>query len=148
MPVQNRTDYSTDQFVRSGTPLYKEAETVKTDGARVGDMAKNTVMSYDSATKKWVPFTDETAVDGTQIPKGFLKATLSEAEIKAGDVLNVPILVGRDITVTRSMAVIENAKTLDTIINVPVNLKATVEELLRWTGIYVESTIDVDGYEN
>ena len=148
MPVQNRADYSNIPFVRTGTPFYKEAETVLTDAGRSGDMVANTVMAYDSALAKWVPFTDETAVDGTQIPRGFLKAALSEAEIKAGDVLNVSILVGGCCTVDRGQVVVENSKTLATVVDVPTNLKASVEDLLRWTGIFVESTIDVDAYEN
>ena len=60
----------------------------------------------------------------------------------------VPILVGAACTVDQGQLVIENSKTLATEITVPTNFKITVEEALRYTGIFVEYTIDIDGYEN
>jgi hypothetical protein len=111
-------------------------------------MVRNTVMAYDPATGKWNSFTDETATDGTQFPKGILMADLTEAEIVAGDVVDVPILVGGCCTVDVGLLVIENSKTLATVINVPAGINTTVEDELRKIGIFVESGIAVDRLEN
>lgn len=148
MSVQTRQDNVNFPFIRAGTTYTKESQTVVQDAGRSGAMAKNTVMAYDPATSKWNSFTDETATDGTQFPRGILLATLSEAEIKAGDVVNVPILVGGCCTVDLDLLVIENSKTLATVINVPAGLNTTVELELRKLGIFVEAGIAVDRLEN
>lgn len=148
MTVQTRLDNVNLPFIRSGSTFVKEAETVVQDAGRTTDMAKNTVMAYDPATQKWNSFTDETATDGTQFPRGILLATLSTAEIVAGDVVDVPILVGGCCTVDSDRLVIENSKTLDTVINEPLNTNTTVEVELRKLGIFVEAGITVDRLEN
>jgi hypothetical protein len=148
MTIQSRLDNTNVTFILSGAPVMKEAETLKQDAGRSGALAKYTLMAYDSANAKWVPFTDETATDGTQIPKGISLASATEAEIKAGDIANFPVLVGRSITIDKDQLVIENSKTLATVVDVPANLKATVEELLRWTGIFCEKSVNIDELEN
>jgi hypothetical protein len=98
-------------------------------------------MAYNPTTAKWEPFTDETATDGTQYPRGILQRTLTEAQIKAGDVSDVPIAVGEGIFDSAQL-VIENSKTLATIINVPANFNTSVEDFLRLLNLYAESVID------
>lgn len=149
MTVQSRLDNANVPFILTGVPFVRETETVAQDEARLVDMAKYTLMSYDPTNANWVPFTDETATDGTQFPRGILMATLSAAEIAAGDVVDVPILVGSSITVDGEQLVIENSKTLATIINVPANINVCVRDALVMTAaIYVESVEYPDGYEN
>ena len=121
--------------------LVKDAETVAQDAGRVGDMVVNTLMAYNPSTKVWVAFVDETGTNGTQFPRGILMRTLTEAEIKAGDVADVPILVGEAI-VDLAQLVIENSKTLDTVINSPAGINIRVEDYLRLLNIYMESVID------
>lgn len=148
MAVQVRTDNSTVPFLRRGSALCKEAATVVQDAGRgTADMVQYTLMVYDPATAKWNSFTNEAATNGTQIPKGILLKTLAAAAIVAGDVVNVPILVG-DAVVDQNQLVIENSKTLATVVNVPANLNQSVEDLLRWVGIYTEDTVDIDSFEN
>jgi hypothetical protein len=148
MSVQVSANITNRPFILNGEGVSKDTETVLQDAVRSGAMVRYTLMSYNPTSKKWVPFTDETATDGTQIPTGILLASLTEAEIQAGDVVDVPILVGRMLTVDRDQLVIENSKTLDTIVNVPTNLNKSVEELLRWTGIFMGYTIPVEDFEN
>jgi hypothetical protein len=149
MAVQGGTNIANLPFILSGDSLMKESETVLQDAGRgTADMVIYTLMAYNPTSKKWVPFTDETAVDGTQIPKGILMRTLDAADIVAGDVLNVPIVVGGSITIDKNQLVIENSKTLDTIVNVPTNLNQSVSDLLQWAGIYPEDTVNIDEYEN
>lgn len=149
MSVQVRNDISNVPFIRMGMPLavQRESETVVQDGGRSTDMVAKTLMSYDPATGKWAPFSDETATDGTQFPRGILLKTLAAADIAAGDVENVPILVGAAI-IDRDQLVIENSKTLATVINSPDGVNVNVEDHLRTLGLYMESTVDVDGFEN
>ena len=141
MAVQVKTDLSNKPFVLSLISLSKDSETVLTDGGRSGDMVIYTLMAFNPTSQKWVPFTNEAATTGEQFPRGILLKTLTEAEIQAGDVLNVPILVGEAI-IDSAQLVIENSKTLDTIINVPANFNTAVEEFLRGLNIYMESTVD------
>lgn len=142
MAVQVKTDLTNKPFVLNLNPKVKDSEVVVQDAGRSGAMAINTLMVFDPATSKWNSFTDETATDGTQFPRGILMKALTEAEIKAGDVADVPILVGEAV-VDSAQLVIENSKTLDTVINVPANLNTAVEEFLRQLNIYMESTIDI-----
>ncbi len=146
--VQSRLDNSNLPFILSGDAVSKEAETLKQDAGRSGALVLFTLMAYDSVNAKWVPYTDETATDGTQIPKGVSLSSATEAEIKAGDVADFSVLVGRSVTIDKDQLVIENSKLLTTVINVPVNLKATVEEMLRYVGIFVEKTVNIDELEN
>jgi len=147
MGVESRQDVTNVAFFLDGSEKYKDNETIAQDAGRSGDMLAKTVMARDPSTKKWVPFTDETAADGTQFPRGILKKDIAEADIQAGDVTGVPItIIG--VIVDVQQLVIENSKTLDTVINSPAGINLTVEDKLREVGLVVESTIDIDEFEN
>lgn len=141
MAVQVKTDLTNKPFVLSLQSLAKDAETVLQDGGRSGDMLIHTLMSFNPTSQKWVPFSNEAATNGEQFPRGILMKTLTEAEIQAGDVLNVPILIGEAI-IDSTQLVIESSKTLNTVINQPANINVAVEEFLRQLNIYTEDTID------
>ena len=146
MAVQASSDITNKPFILGGPGLTKQAETVAQDAQRSGDMAVYTLMAKNPSTGKWTPFTDETATDGTQYPRGVLLKKLTEAEIKAGDVVNTPILVG-DAIVDQNQLTIENSKTLATIVNVPTNFNTAVEDLLRQIGIFMQDTVDISELE-
>lgn len=146
MAVQRSTDLTNKPFILMGPGMSKAQEVVVQDAGRSTAMAIFTLMSYDPATAKWHPFTDETATDGTQFPRGILMKSLTAAEIVAGDVADVPILVG-DAIVDQNQVVIENSKTLATVINAPAGLNITVEENLRTIGIFCQDTIDITAPE-
>lgn len=145
MGVQTRTDYTNQPFILSGDALAKETETFLQDAGRTTTLARYTLVSKISASGKWVPFTDETASNGSEFPAGIIMADIASAELVAGDVVNVPVIVGSDITIDRSQLVIENSKTLATVIT---SSGLTVEDELQRRGIYVESTRAVDDFEN
>lgn len=148
MAVQVNSNLTNEPFFLSGTRVSKEAETVVQDAGRSGAMVKYTLMAYDPATGKWNSFTNEAATDGTQFPRGILMADLTEAEIKAGDVVDVPIVVGGGFTFDSSQLTIENSKTLATVINVPANFNTSVEDFLRMVGMYPESTQSQDAFQS
>jgi hypothetical protein len=149
MVVEARLNISNIPFIRQGLPmaLIKDNETFIQDAGRSGDLVAHTVVAYNPTTTKWVPFTDETATNGQQYPRGIILDTLTEAAIKAGDVTGVRVLVG-DAVVDEDNLVIENSKTLATIINVPTNYNSTVEDELRKINIFMQNTVDVASFEN
>jgi hypothetical protein len=149
MPVQNRQDYENVAFIRSGISLIKDNETLLQDAGRSVPLAYGTVMAKVAATQKWVPFTDETAVNGTAIPQGiYTGQEVAAADLVAGDVVGAAILVGAACTVDVEQLTIENSKTLGTVITVGTTSLLTVRDYLAARGIFVESTVDVDEFEN
>jgi hypothetical protein len=150
MSVQASNDNITVPFIRSGVSYTKNDATLLTDGGRSTDLAKYTLLAQVAASKKWVPFTDETATDGTAVAKGvYLGDAVAAADIAAGDVTGFgPILVGGACTIDNDQLVIENSKTLDTVVGAASVEAHRVEDDLNEIGIFVEATVDIDGYEN
>lgn len=147
MQVQTRIDVDNTPLIIGGNPKAKESEVVAQDAGHTSDLVYGTLMSYNPTSQKWTPFANEAATNGTQIPTGIILAKVLEADIVAGDVENIPILVG-DAVINKDLLTIENAKLLTTIINVPTNLNKTVEEVLRWIGIFMSDVVDATSFEN
>lgn len=154
MPVQSRTDLTNNPFVLSGVAYSKEADTLLQDGGRAVPLVKFTLMAKIAASGKWVPFTDETVVEtGAGTPAGiFLGDDVAAADLVAGDVVDQPILVGGCLTFDDSQLVIENSKTLATIIKASTAVDnvivKTVEDVLQDKGMFAESSVDIAGFEN
>jgi hypothetical protein len=144
MAIQASSNISNLPFIIGTEKAYsKDAEVVVQDAGRSTAMAIYTLMVQDPATEKWNSFTDETATDGTELPQGILMKALTAAEIVAGDVSDVPILIKG--TVDEQQLVIENSKTLATEIT---SQQLTVERYLGGMGIYVRDTTAIDAFEN
>jgi len=144
MAIQARTDRTNLPFVVGVEKTYShDNATVVTNGSRSGAMALYTLMVQVPSSEKWTSFIDETATDGTQIPQGILMKSLTEAEIKAADVVDVPILYKG--VIDREQLIIEASKTLATVITTQ---DLTVEKQLGLVGIYCRSTDAIDGFEN
>lgn len=149
MAVQADTNNSTVPFVLSGISLVSEAETILTDAGRSTPLVFGTLMAKVAASQKWVPFTDETAVDGSAIPQGiYMGGSIAAADLVAGDVVDVPILEGGALTIDVQQLVIENSKLLTTVITVGTTDLRTVRDHLMAKGIFTESTVDITGFEN
>lgn len=150
MSVQNSAENSTVPFIRSGVTLAREAETILQDAGRVAPLVQNTLMAQIAATKKWVPFTDETAVDGSAIARGiYVGDDIPAADLVAGDVVDVPIIVaGAAATFTADDLTIENAKTLDTVVDAATVNAHRVEDDLARIGLFAESSVNIDEFEN
>lgn len=144
--MENITNLDNLPFWLGENALYKDAETVAQDEQRDGDIVFGTVMAYNPTSGQWVPWTDETATDGTQWPAGVCLDTLAEADIQAGDVENVSILVGNCI-VPGDELTFENSLTADTIVNEPLNTNKPAWKILSEIGIFIEDTIQTSvGY--
>lgn len=110
---QVRTNHSNiSQFAPAADVIVRTGMIVKQDAARgTTDMADLTVMAMDS-TGDLIPLTDNTAVDGTQIPVGLLKGTIDAADIVAGDVSNQRLYKSGKFF-AESQVVLENSLDLD-----------------------------------
>jgi len=114
-----------------------------TDGST--DFASGDVFTVTvTASGKWGAF-DVDAVNGLQIPRGiYLGYELTAAEIVAGNISDNPVLVGGACTIDSGQLVIENSATLATVLSGG----GTVRDALAAVGIFAESTVDADEYEN
>lgn len=149
MAVQNSSNNANIPFILSGVGLSRDDQVILTDAGRAIPLAPFTLMSKVAATQKWVPFTNEAAVDGSAIPQGiYIGDEIAAADIVAGDITDVFILVGKDVTVDVDQIVVENAKTLDTVITVGTTDLRTVRDHLANRGIFTEETVDISGFEN
>jgi hypothetical protein len=145
MAVESRVNNTNYPFVLSGESMTSEAETILQDAVRATVLAKYTLMAQVPATRKWVPFTDETLSNGQEFPLGIIMASLTAAQMVAGDVLDIPILTGGCFTFDENQLVIENSKTLNTVIS---TLNLTVRQWLHTRGMYPEDTDSIDEFEN
>jgi hypothetical protein len=148
MTVQSRADQANLAFILSGNSLFRDNETILTDAARVAPLVFGTVMAKVSASGKWVPFTDPTAVDGTATARGvYIGPDITAAALVAGDVVGVPVLFGGCCTIDAQQLVIETG-TLATVVGAATVNNHTVQDDLARFGIFVEDTIDIDAFEN
>ena len=146
MSNEARLDVSTVPLVRGGSSFSVMGTVAYSSAA---DLERGTVMAKVSATGKYVAFTNEAATDGTAIPAGiYLGRTIEAADLDGTDITNLPILSGGCCTVDADQVKLHNSKTLDTAIGGAAAFNATVRDVLAWRGIFVEDTVDIDGFEN
>jgi hypothetical protein len=96
MTGQARLDIDQTHFILGGVPRYKTG-TLAQDAERTEDLLQFTVLAYNPTTKKWLPYTDVEAVDGTHRPRGvYMGEDIAAATIVAGNVVlgKDQILVG------------------------------------------------------
>jgi hypothetical protein len=150
MSVQSRTNHDNVPFIRGGNAYDRDDLTIAQDETRTTDLLFGTVMATVAATQQWVPFTDETATDGSAIPQGvYCGETIAAADIAAGDVEGAKIIVGGRCVLDVDQIVVENDKTLATVITVGTTDLRTVRDHLEDVGIFLPCDIvDIDEYEN
>jgi hypothetical protein len=145
MGIESQRDISLHPYVLGGRCVTRR-EQVAQDGGRSGNMVIGTVMAYDSANTNWVPFSDATATDGTQIPCGILYETLTEAAIQAGNIDNVTIIVN-DAILNEDLLTWESSTTKDDVVTVPTNFKQSAEQCLADKGLILVDTLEATSYE-
>ena len=140
MAVFSRADLGRLSFIIIGDRdmVVSNAAILAQDAGRSGDIAQFTLFAMVGASGLYVPFTDETAVDGSQFPVAiYLGNAILEADIVAGDVANLSI-VKLNAHFDVDQLVIESAKTLDTVV---VSDKRTVRQHLLTLGL-VPGTVE------
>lgn len=148
-PLQARLNVDTTPFVLYTFPGSREdAAVLLQDAGRAAPLLKNTLMAQIVASGKWVPFTDETLTTGAGLPSGiYVGDDIAAATIVAGDVVDLPIIV-EGIKFDQNKLVIENSKTLATVLNTGTVEARTVESELRSRTLIPQDTVDVSRYEN
>jgi hypothetical protein len=128
-------------FILSGEPKLRGG-TLLTDAERATPLATYTVLSYITASKKWVPFTDVDAIDGTHRPRGiYVGPEIAAADIAEGDVTleNDSIIVGGNFVYDKNKLVFENSLDLDDTIS-GVNFAELKTQLDQLVSDYNEHT--------
>lgn len=138
MEVQNSVDNINVPFFLDSQGTYNQSEqTLLQDGGRATVLKFGTVMAQVAATKKWVPYTDPAAVDGTGRPKGILLSEdVPAQDLIDGDVLDTRILQGGTALLNESLVVFETV-TKDSIFAAGTVHTARVEDLLAEIGIFL-----------
>lgn len=154
MGIQNRLDIDTRPFILEELPVCKRLDraVIAQDAGRTTDLESRTLMAKIAATGKWVPFTNEAATDGTAKPAGIYDpegelGDIAAADIAAGDVTDVPIIIFGALF-DDSKLIIENSKTLDTVIAAGTVQAETVADALRKISLIPQSTISGSQPEN
>lgn len=147
MSVQSTLNNKNLAFILSGIGLSRVDAVLLQDAGRTVNLVFGTVMAKVAASQKWVPFTDETATNGTARPQGiFIGVDIAFAALVAGDVPDSSILIG-DAVIDINQLIIENSKTLDTIIGATLEQR-TVRDELAFRGIFAEDTVNISNFEN
>jgi len=154
MAVQNRLDLDTRPMILEELSSCKRLDKaiILTDGGRSTPLLSRTLMAQIAATGKFVPYTDETAVDGTALPAGIYDpegslGDIPAADIVAGDIVDVPIIIFGALFDDEKL-IIENSLTLGTIIAAGTVQAQTVAEALIKRDLVPQSTISGSLPEN
>lgn len=154
MSIENQSNINTRQFIlfALSVALRTDKATLLVDALRTTPLLPKTLMAKIAATGKYVPFTDETATDGTGIPAGIYdpEGSLGEiaaADIAAGDVEDLPILLfGAQFD--SEQLIIENSKTLATVIGAGTVQAKTVQDALIEKSLVPTAAISGSSFEN
>ncbi len=147
--VQTEIDNSTVPFIRFSGPAAIQQDGILLQDAGRGAVAlvQYTLLAYNPTSKKFVPYTNNAATDGTAHPAGiYLGPDITGADIVAGDIADLLVLVGSAFYDVDQLT-IENSKTLDTIITVGTTDLRSVREHLRTLSLFDEDTIDASSFE-
>jgi hypothetical protein len=149
MAVQARLNIDTTDFIIREMPAHREDNAIiAEDAGRATDLLQYTLMGKVAATEKWVPFTDETATDGSAENFGiYMGADIAAADIVAGDVIDNAIIY-RGLRFDEDKLVIENSKTLATVIGATTIHAHTVRDGLHDQDLIPQKTQTATDYEN
>lgn len=150
MAVQNSIVNRNKPFILTGLAFSRGDQILFTDAGRTTPLLFGTLLAKIAATQKWVPFISETATDGSAFPQGvYIGPDIAAADIVAGDIADLSVLVGGGgVSVDADQVVIENSKTLNTIIDAVTVTARTVKDQLSFRGIFIEDTIEISSQEN
>jgi hypothetical protein len=150
MAVQSRRDITNIPFIKSGTSYVRNGD-IAQNAQRTEDLLPNTVMAQIAATRLWVPLTQLDQVDGSSVPRGiYLGDTIDAADIAAGNVEDVAILIGGCCTVDQQDIVWDqDILTQYSVVNPgTIEARTAMKALAETTGIFIEDTEDISHFEN
>jgi hypothetical protein len=111
-------------------------------------MVQKTLLGRIGATGLWVPHAPA-AIDGSQFPRGILMRTLTEADIQAGNIADVPIIIGGTppLVIASDQLVQEGGAGLNTLVNTPAQIASRIRDLMIWANIYVIDNQDIERFQ-
>jgi hypothetical protein len=151
MAVQTRSNNDTVPFILGGQSLIKKG-TIVQNGARATVLKKYTVMAQLVSGGKYTPFVALNATTGASVPTAiYMGEDIAAADLVAGDIEDVDILVGGGCLVDKNQVVFDdgtlsNASVVIAIANAFWTM--TAEKCLGLFGIYQQDTIDISEIEN
>ncbi len=148
--LQVNKNFDITPFILDGNPKKLTLATMLQNGSTV-DLEPYTIMSKIAANQTWVPLTDLVAVDGTNIPQGiYTGPTIPLSEIQAGDIENLEIILGGNISVDVNKLVLQNSLTLDDIITIQTgtNSLRTIRDYLVIIGIFTQEIVNTTEYQS
>ena len=151
MAVQTRVNNDTTPFVLGCQSLIKKG-VIAQNGARTTVLKKYTVLAQVASTGKYTPYVSGTTTTGASVPTAiYMGDDIAAADLVAGDIEDVDILVGGGCLVDKNQVVFDdgtltNASVVIAIANAFWTL--TAEKCLGLFGIYQQDTIDISEIEN
>ena len=151
MAVQTRVNNDTTPFILGGQSLIKKG-VIAQNGARTTVLKKYTVLAQVASTGIYTPYVSGTTTTGASVPTAiYMGDDIAAADLVAGDIEDVDILVGGGCLVDKNQVVFDagtltNASVVIAIANAFWTL--TAEKCLGLFGIYQQDTIDISEIEN
>lgn len=148
--VQVTTQNNTLDLYMGGEAISKDQETILTDAGRTVPLVFGTIMAKIAATGKWVPLINIALTTGAGVARGiFVGADITAAALVAGDVVDVPIVVGGDaLVVDENLITLENSLTLATVVETATVSARTIEDDLISVGIFAGESISITGQQS
>lgn len=150
MAVQNRVDSTTVPLLTSGYSFVRNGD-IAQNGGRTTPLLYGTVMAYIAASGLWTPFVNAALTTGASIPRGiYLGDDIAAADLVAGNVEDVPILVGGCCTVNESEIVFDDGTlTAESVIGAASIHAVTARMALQQaSGIFMELSVNISEFEN
>ena len=151
MAVQTRLNNDTTPFILGGQSLIKKG-VIAQNGARKTVLKKYTVLAQVASTGKYTPYVSGTTATGASVPSAiYLGDDIAAADLVAGDVGDLDILVGGGCLVDKNQVVydggtLSNSSVVIAIANAFWTM--TAEKCLGLFGIFQQDTIDISEIEN
>ena len=151
MAVQTRLNNDTVPFIMAGQSLVKKG-TIVQNGARATVLKKYTVLAQLVSGGKYTPFVALNTTTGASVPTAiYMGEDIAAADLVAGDIADVDILVGGGCLVDKNQVVydggtLSNASVVIAIANAFWTM--TAEKCLGLFWIYQQDTIDISEIEN
>lgn len=149
MAVQARQDNSTRPLILSDESDVRN-ETIIQNAQRTTDLLHGTVMAQIAASGLWTPFIAVAGVDGSGVPRGiYLGDDIIAADLVAGNVTDVPILVGNARVAEELVVWDDDTLSADTVV-APATVEARTARaaLAAAANIRLELTVAISEHEN
>ena len=153
MGVQASLNVQNKPFIMSGQAFSVEGTIIQNSGRGTAILKKYTVLAKIASSGKYTPFVSLTTTTGASVPCAvYLGEDIPAADLVAGDVTDLPILIGGTAQVDTDQLVFDGGtlSLASVITGAAANpyFVTTAEDCLGMFGIYDANTVNVTAYEN